>query len=204
MLFEGFKDDIKQQLKDAKVQYKAKVKDLKKSYLSELNDCLSDIDDNYTLYTKSKEKQDGLSYYMYEFYCDIGRMDELFEDLLSSLNKVFNHLNSDVDIGVFYAWMDYNSKNRYGVNNFDQIERIETDNMEVMENFFKKCRRQIKTELVKTENLYDKQIRLWDVVSDKPRKSPSYQSMSLIDPRWEQEDEDQPVPFTIFIEMSVG
>lgn len=191
VLFEGFKDDINKKISDAKIDYDQVVKNAKEEYQSELNICVSDIEDNYK-FDKNLDSDNGLVYYDYNTWCELERMDEFFENILSVAEKVINHLGSDISINLFL--FNIMSPPQYYKNYGD----ISSDNMEEIEKFLKDARRWYRIELQKITNEYGGAFRLWDVVNDKPLKSPTHDltNTTSID--------DTKYSFMIYSDISLG
>ena len=181
-LFEGFRDDIIKNIKDAKKTYKKAVNDYKENYKSELNDCVSDLEDNYNICSKNEDIDDSsnLTYFEYTIYVELEKMDSFLEDILSTGSKVINHLNSEISVQFYYLTIDADV----------DIGEIFVDKMSNLERFIKLARSQFKIEMQKSE--------LWDVINDKPKKSPSHNDIGV------EPQADMSHPFMLYAEIFVG
>jgi hypothetical protein len=185
-LFESFRTDIIKSIKDAKKIYKSSVNDYKERYKSELNDCVSDLEDNYNIHSKNEDidSDSKLTYFEYVIYVELERMDDFLEDILSTGSKVLNHLDSEISVQFYYL------KPRNNADDDVDIGDVATNKMSNLEHFIKAARTQFRDEIQKSD--------LWDIVSDKPKKSPSYGDINL------EPKDDMSHPFMIYAEIYVG
>ena len=119
-------------------------------------------------------------FFEYTIYVELERMDNFLEDILSTGSKVLNHLDSEISVQLYYL--------KPG----DDIDigEASVDKMINLEHFIKAARSQFRDEIQKSD--------LWDIVSDKPRKSPTYSDIG-VDPQ-----DDMSHPFMVYAQIYVG
>jgi hypothetical protein len=81
--------------------------------------------------------------------------------------------------------------------------------MEEVESYIKKTRSIYRRALQETVNNFSKPMgnsfELWDVVSDKPLPSPTYEFMNEIYRKgWTKDEDDGKFPYMLYVEFIVG